>query len=810
MRELMSRDLELAGCSPEPLMNYLKSLGILGIVSEQKDEGVRGWWKGDTFWLRSQWLAPSANEAQKQDELVRFLLEEYAPTPILAPWNAGSGFFLKWDEKGRRFKSRDASNALEKIEKSDSPRFATYRDQIMAVKKLLSKSGEHFNPHHAISQIRDRAHQESWSKKKADEQVKKLLDNRMFFTLGGTTYAIEKSEKDEFLREIRSSLADQVLKWIDATFVLRTGEKKNRVEAPLLGSGGNIGNSDFSARFAQLLTSCLPVDHQDPVPNCSEELLRNALFGELTSNLIGVAVDQFDPGRAGGANMYQGLEAAPRLNPWDYVLMIEGAILLRSGTSKRLASYGSSASFPFTVLGARAGFASAGADEARAEQWLPLWSRACSAAEVVALFAEGRSQLGARSARNGIDFARAASSLGVDRGIRQFVRIQYQPRLGDNYLANVLGRFDVVSRGPVDLLREADAWLASLRSACSGKNVAPRIASALRRVDSSTFEFCRYGGADRFQQIVIAMGHAERELSTAERFREEHKLKPIPELSAAWAPAANDRTPEFALARALASIHESEGKIGPLRVNLEPADWKKRFRAWAERDRAVVWNASDLPMNLLRILERRIMDGKRLGCESLPLASSYTASLGAISAFISGDVDDERIKNSLWGLMLLRHGPPAPTTPADHTVLPREYALLKLLFLPRPVMTERRGDRLHWRLARESESGIRIRPEPRIVSFLRTARIGEACKLAAQRLRSSGLIPMPGNLPTGVMRDTTWAECQFDGRYANRLGAALLFPVSSATVDYLARLVCREESAAAEAFAVSTAGESNG
>lgn len=808
MSKLALHDLELPGCSPEPLMNYLKALGILRLVSEQKDEGVRVWWKGDAFWLRSQRLGPSANEVEERDELVRFFIEEYAPTPILAPWNAGSGFFLKWDEKGRRFKSREASDALEKVVKSDSPRFAKYRDQILAVKKLLAKSGEHFDPDQAISQIRDRGRQEKWAKKKVDEEVKKLLDSRMLLTLGGTAYAIEKSEKDEFLREIRSSLADELLRWIDATFVFRTGQKKNRVEAPLLGSGGNIGNSDFSARFAQLFTLCLPIDHQDPVPICSEELLRNALFGELTSNLIAVAVDQFDPGRAGGANMYQGLEAAPRLNPWDYVLMIEGAILLRSGTSKRLASYGSSASFPFTVAGARAGFASAGADEARAEQWLPLWNRACSAAEVVALFAEGRSQLGARSARDGIDFARAASSLGVDRGIKQFVRIQYQPRLGDNYLANVLGRFDVVSRESVDLLREADGWLASLRLACSGKNVPPRIASALRRVDSAIFEFCRYGGADRFQQIVTAFGRAERELSAAERFREEHKLRPVPELSAGWARAADDRTPEFALARALASI-EPEGRVGPLRANLESADWKKQFRAWAERDRSVVWGAGDSATNLLRVLERRIMDGERVGCESLPLASSDTVSLGAISAFISGDVDDERIEDLLWGLTLVSPENSAPSASADDTVLPREYALLKLLFLPRPLMTGRRGDRVRWRLARNGESGIRIRPEPRILSLLRSARVGEACKIAAQRLRSSGLIPLPGSLPTGVTRDAEWNEGQFHGRDAYRLGAALLLPISSASVGHLAHLACREQSAAAEAFAVSTAGETN-
>jgi CRISPR-associated protein Csx17 len=40
----MIHDLELRGCTPEPLMSYLKALGILRLVSEQKDNNTRGWW----------------------------------------------------------------------------------------------------------------------------------------------------------------------------------------------------------------------------------------------------------------------------------------------------------------------------------------------------------------------------------------------------------------------------------------------------------------------------------------------------------------------------------------------------------------------------------------------------------------------------------------------------------------------------------------------------------------------------------------------------------------------------------------------
>ena len=34
----------LKGCSPTPLANYHKALGILRLVAEQADPTARGWW----------------------------------------------------------------------------------------------------------------------------------------------------------------------------------------------------------------------------------------------------------------------------------------------------------------------------------------------------------------------------------------------------------------------------------------------------------------------------------------------------------------------------------------------------------------------------------------------------------------------------------------------------------------------------------------------------------------------------------------------------------------------------------------------
>lgn len=763
MAETVRHDLELPGCTPEPLMAYLKALGILRLVSEQKDPDARGWWKNDIFWLRS---------ALDSDALVKFFLEEYKPTPIVAPWAGGSGFFKK-----------DNKQAVEALCSSKSPRCKTYADVIHHVRRIINSAGI--------------------GEKPKDE------------------------DKTRLIRHYRQELPDEVVAWMDAAMVL---QRDGQGFAPLLGTGGNDGRLDFTQNFMQRIVS-LGLHRGAQPSDESRAWLGTALFASR-AQLGAASVGQFAPGRAGGPNATQGMEGDSTDNAWDFLLMLEGAIILAGAAVRRYGVDGSArAAFPFTVRAIAAGFdspASKDETDSRGELWLPLWTRPTSTGELRQLFGEGRAEISGRPARDGADFARAVAGLGVDRGITGFNRLGFLKRSGKAFLAAPLGRFEVVERSGVDLLREVDPWLERFRRAAGDKNAPPRFASALRRIDSAIFDYCKYGGEGFFQKIIIALGAAERDLANAERFREDKKLRPLAGLSTAWIEAANDHSPEFIIARSLACIHDAEGKIGPLRANLEPVDRQKRGPAWAEKGRSVVWNAADLTTNLVNVLIRRMMDGARAGSEHLPLASRYTVPLEHVAAFIAGDLDDKRIHQLIWGLMLVdmcsdpghdrRRGAVGQDARGRSlqasTPLPREYVLLKLLFLPRPVVPERSRENVRWRLARplvdgRLEAGLPIRPEPRILPLLRAGRVGEACRIAAQRLRVSGLPPMPGPLPTGVMRDDCWSERTMDPRRGQRLAAALLLPVSSESVDHLIHLACRaDDSAAAEAFALSQEGES--
>ena len=77
--------LQLPGCTPEPLMNYLKALGVLRIVSEQADPTARGCWRNGVFELHSK---------LDRDGLIQFFLRDYEPTPVVVPWS-GNDFFAK-------------------------------------------------------------------------------------------------------------------------------------------------------------------------------------------------------------------------------------------------------------------------------------------------------------------------------------------------------------------------------------------------------------------------------------------------------------------------------------------------------------------------------------------------------------------------------------------------------------------------------------------------------------------------------------------------------------------------------------------
>ena len=706
----MSHVLELGGCTPEPLMAYLKALGIFRLVAQQKDKAARAWWHNDTFVLRS---------ALDTDALVDFFLEEYRPTPIVSPWNRGSGFYPK-----------DNSKAMEAILELKSPRFQLWNEVVFIGKGIVSR-GE------------------------------------------GTD---KKTLKAWTLAQCRAEFPDDALDWLDATYVLTTDGARF---PPLLGTGGNDGRLEFSNNFMQNVVSALNIDNRHNGVSAARSRLIAALFNEGSPELMTKRSSGFyNPGSVGGANASVGFNDDALTNPWDYVLMFEGVLLFAGATARRLSSQTSSkAVFPFTADSSAAGYGTSAdseyGDSSRAEFWAPLWDQPTKIQELDHLVSEGRAQVGRRQGANGTDFARAVVGLGTERGVRQFQRYAFMVRNGLAYLAAPLGRFYTPDREAseranlANVLFDLDGWLNSLRRNASGNRAPSGLGTILRDIEDANVEFCQRGGPHELQDVLIAVGHAERWVASS-GLRE--NVGPLSNLSFLWFGHANDNSVEFKLARAMSSILQEPGQeIGPIRWNLEPVSTPQRRLEWDTDSTSFVWTAGDPLRNMLAVLERRCLEVRMNGMERRhpPLNASHYAQLSDIVSFLNGHVDDQRMADLSLPLSFVRNWHRSTQSEFQQVPpfdLPAAYSAMKLTLLPDEFK------------CLEFSLGVDIAMEPSMLAMLRAGRVRSAYEAACRRLRASGLRPLS--------EDPGIRDGSEQGR---RLAAALLFPLDKSAHCALAQ-----------------------
>ena len=476
----------LTGCSPTPLAYYLKALGILRLIAEQKDPNARGWWQDEAFHLAS---------TLSRNELEYFFLEEYAPTPIIDPWNGGSGFYPNDKKAGITF----LLNSL-------APRFSSYQ-----------------------SAIRDGID---------------LVGNRKD--------APKKTEKERMLTNARQLWRGPRLEMMAAAIVLTANGSP--AYAALCGTGWNDGRLDFANNFMQRVADLYEGSSGKPKKH-SVQLLDCAMWMLPVNGLSKkIAIGQYLPGGAGGANSTTGPDGDSLVNPWDFILMLEGAVLFSASVVGRTTLKApSAAAAPFSIHPAASGFASASKaeeDSPRGEQWMPIWNQPSTLMDLKLLMADGRARLGRATASRPVDFARAVARLGVARGIVSFQRFGYLERNGQSNLAVPLGRWQVCPQPQQDLLNDLDTWLSPLQRACREKNAPASLGYAHRRLENAILGVCAHGSeASRWQVVLLGLADIEQQLVTSGKFTTEKRLQPILPLSAGWIDAANDGSPEFRLAR---------------------------------------------------------------------------------------------------------------------------------------------------------------------------------------------------------------------------------------------------------------------
>jgi len=454
-------------------------------------------------------------------------------------------------------------------------------------------------------------------------------------------------------------------------------------------------------------------------------------------------------------------------------------LLFAAHAVKRLQQGGPArAAAPFVVSSHAAGYASAStADEgARGEQWMPLWAQPATLPDTQRLFGEGRAQLGATAAREPLDLARAASRLGVARGITSFQRFGYIERNGQSNLAVPLGQFAVQDQPSqaVACIDDIVPWLQRLKRQAREKGATTRLVQAERSASQSVFDvIAQPNQPNRWQAVLLALAAAETVMRSGSGF----KTQPIPLLRPEWVPAADDGSPEFrlALSFALQATAFARGRpIDPVRRHWAPLDDQRpsRFATTGDvsrlrlaADPGVVMQGREGVADAVALLERRMLDAKAAGQRVFPLQAAARAHAHAadIAAWVAGAVDTDRTLGLACALMALDRRLWAEqivplSAPSDRNASPDDaWLVLRLAHLNGPL-----------------PNGARVPCDPAILRRLASGDAATAITLALRRLRAAGL---RCSVRAGVASPST----------ARLWAAALAFPVHPRTTLHFVR-----------------------
>jgi CRISPR-associated protein Csx17 len=582
----------LPGLRPDPLASYLAGLGLIRVLAAQADPALTAAWTPGGLRLRTSIAGPAA-----------WLAAEYMPTPVLSPWNNGSGFGAK---------DKEPKRVLEQVNAHPSARLGRLREAVAAAHQALATA--------------------------ADSQ---------------------DFSKRRVIQEYRNRCPEDALPWVDAAVVLGTDDT---FFPPLLGTGGNDGRLDFSTNFHQRLLEIL--DPSDKAQQRSRALAADLLSGTQTAAMTAAAVGQFDPNAAGGPGSSRFGAADSLVNPWGYVLMVEGALMFAAGAVRRYQHDVRRAAIPFTVRESPDGSASGAAGEvSRGEVWVPVWTSAFSMPEIRQLFGEARAAWRGRPARQAVEFYAATRTHGVARGVTEFVRYGLHQRNGLAFAAVPVDRVRVKDSPPVSLVGPLDDWVAQVRRAAPSASVAV----AVRQFDHAFLEFVRDAAPLLLAHLLAALTAVEMAVSRSGVLRA--KVAPRRRLPAAGpflGEFSGMECAELRVAAGLASCATFPGgdaernPARTLRDILLPLTPSPHGPAWADAPLVAGFGVQPLPYVLAKVAAWRARTAADEREGTGPVfrgVPAFRRGIGVPAAdlhsFAAGQLDEKRLEEWLRACLAL-------------------------------------------------------------------------------------------------------------------------------------------------------------
>ena len=437
---------------------------------------------------------------------------------------------------------------------------------------------------------------------------------------------------------------------------------------PLLGTGGNAGKRDFEKGWkdaVQVIRKPPRKQDREVLDNDLEAFLMGGACTYLSSfqagSWFGAANKIYNHGNPSAPpNSPRGKKQPFRegeITPWAMALACEGLPYFAGGPSRQLGSRRQpKGAFPFVT----AAMAPRGAGEAggiEAEIWAPIWDRPMTEPELRSLFLRGRAEIGGKGAISSAAFAAGVVGRGVDAGIAEFRRFLLlhttSAQTFESRLATVV---PVPKTSPDDATTRAIRTIVELRDGLpSDRKVRGRWQfSGLRGpLEQALIDFAAgrpsEGRAERAWALVDELIEALVKVDRNRSFRN-HNVR-FRLLPGEWAARLFQEDPpdrEARLALAMSSLAEtpSSPQFIAYRIGVQKrkgtAHWEFPESAPARR----IWSDAELTENLGAMADRRVMEALRKTASRPPFGAAVRVVLDDMHAWLSGEVDEGRMR--LW------------------------------------------------------------------------------------------------------------------------------------------------------------------
>jgi CRISPR-associated protein Csx17 len=563
-------------------------------------------------------------EIDSAEELVKDILYNYQPKPFVSPWNSYS-LFNKVD-------------GLEAVLTSSSERYTLMRQGYQALQKAF--------------QSLDVAGQSA-----AQKKLTLMAD-------------LPRQVNDPYW-----------LEWINAVGLMTNTKAGPKFLCnDLLGTGGNVGTTDFCTVYFQVCSQLWSLETGGP-SNETEAFIRASVLGEplpktlLLQSLLGhtyPAADYFDDLAPSGMSQADYLDNGGRssqlANPIDLILYLEGAATFTGKAIPRneIENEGDPeytlAAYPL-LLEVNSGSADTSDRTGRAyEVWLPLWNEPMGWEDFQDLVTTDLAFRLKHQVIDTLDMLNVITQVDDYRGLSRFARFGLWTRKGQGkYLIHV----GLATPGETDYGAELREWRFQARPTEKQSQSQYNLLTALHK----TLYQLQQGNAETTTAIKL-LGQIEILHS-----RIQAKIPPSPQLSEKWVEAVYKEYPiaEVELAVALASASLTRQGTGhsyrSFRELLSSARYvpKKGTRFWSDDHKHRLKTASleALCLSLLQLWSADKEYHPSFGW-------THWASPDAIAAFIAGRTNDQLILDLVLGFALCR----SPTKLAPHSStqpLPEPY-----------------------------------------------------------------------------------------------------------------------------------------